>query len=494
MIKIFRPFLVLLFCLNSYINVYAQNNILSDIKYQVGTGAYVSGKTPFWMRANQYGIVPQQGPFFTLQGGVYREYDSTKRDFKQIKKFDIGYGASVVVNAAKQSQLLLPEVYAKIRYGAFEFYAGRRKEIIGLTDTLLNPGSYIWSGNALPLPKVQISIPNYTSIIGKGLISIKGAYAHGWFGNQAYTDGYYLHQKWLYGKVGRDSWKFNFYGGINHQVQWGGYAEAQKDNTFSTKNGYFSADPFVYLNVVLPIAWRIPNDGTYTDFETQNRFGNHLGSVDFGVSMKTAFANISFYRQIPYEDGQMPEVILSMDGNYSLNFDLKEKKQLHQISFGYLDTRRQAGELTKFARWVGKKETHFGEFQNYFNHGQYIEGWSYQGNGIGTPLIIPNKDLKENAQFFPDRIFTVDNRVQAYSIAATGKLGNYGYLFKSSLITSLGTPSFVREKSLKQFSSLLALNIPLEKLKLDSKINIAFDSGELYGNNIGISFFIVKKW
>ncbi len=493
MIRILLPTFITLFLLNSCFNVNAQD-VLSGIQYRLGAGAYLSEKTPFWIRSNQYGLVPLQGPFITLQASASKEYDSTKAEFHKLRKFGFGYGAQLGINAGKKSQILLPEVYAKIRYGVFEIYGGRRKEIIGLVDTTLNAGSYIWSGNALPIPKIQISVPNYTSIIGHGLIAIKGAFSHGWFGKQAYTEGYYLHQKWLYGKIGRESWKFNFFAGINHQVQWGGYSEILKNDNISTKNGYFSADPFVYLNVILPIAWRIPTNGMYTPFETLNRFGNHLGSVDLGFSLKTSFADISFYRQSPYEDGQMPEVFLSMDGNYSLSFDLKNKKGLSKINFGYLDTRRQGGEITEFAKWLGKKETHYGEVQNYLNHSQYIEGWSYQNNGIGTPLIIPGSDLVKDTQNPNYRLFSFDNDIQAYYIAATGKIAKYSYMIKSSLTNSMGMFYVRRDKNLKQFSGLVSVNVPLSKLRLDSKFNIAFDAGKLYGNNIGISFFILKKW
>lgn len=493
MIKTLCTALFILFFISSWVNIYAQN-ILSGIQYQLGGGAYLSQKTPFWMRANQYGLIPLEAPFITLQASASKEYDSTKTAFQKIRKFDIGYGAQLGINASKQSQILLPEAYLKIRYGAFEIYGGRRKEIIGLVDTTLSAGSYIWSGNALPLPKIQIAISNYTSIIGHGLISIKGAYAHGWFGKQTYTEGYYLHQKWIYGKIGRDSWKVNIYGGINHQVQWGGYSETLKNDNVSTKSGFFSADPFVYLNVVLPIAWRMPSDDTYTLFETLNRFGNHLGSIDLGFSIKMPFSDITFYRQSPYEDGQIPEVFLSMDGNYTLSFDLKNEEIVKKISLGYLDTRRQGGQITKFAEWIGKKETHYGEVQNYLNHSQYFEGWSYNGNGIGTPLIVPDKDLSEDAQRLGYQLFTADNTMQAYYIAATGKIKKINYTIKSSLISSKGIFYLERENSLKQFSSLVSFNIPLEKLKLESRFNFAFDAGQLYGNNIGISFFILKKW
>ena len=75
----------------------------------------------------------------------YRVTDSTGYR----PKFDWGYGLNTVVNVGSENQLILPEAYVKGRLGAFELYVGRRKEIIGLVDTLLTSGSYIWSGNTL---------------------------------------------------------------------------------------------------------------------------------------------------------------------------------------------------------------------------------------------------------------------------------------------------------------------------------------------------------
>lgn len=491
MIKTLWTTLGILFFLSSCINA---QHIFSGIRYQLGGGAYISGKTPYWLYANQYGLVPGEGPFVTLQASISKEYDSTKTELQSIKKIGFGYGAQLAINAGKQSQILLPEAYLKLRYGAFELYAGRRKETVGLIDTTLSAGSYIWSGNALPMPKIQISIPNYVSVVGHGIISLKGAYAHGWFGKQDYTEKYYLHQKWLYGKIGRDSWKFNFYGGINHQVQWGGYSEILKNDNFSSRNGYFSADPFVYLSVIIPIGWSIPPNKKYTSYETLNRFGNHLGSIDLGFSIKTKLADIYFYRQVPYEDGQMPEVILSLDGNYSLSFDLKNKKRLHRVNFGYVDTRRQGGELSKFARLLGKKETHHGEFQNYLNHGQYRDGWSYQENGIGTPFILSNRILSKDIKLDNYNFFTLDNRIRAYYWAFSGAIKKYNYNFRTSFMSSSGTFGTSRDKGFNQFSSSIFVDFPLSKLNLNSRFNLAFDVGELYGNNVGVSFFIIKKW
>lgn len=491
MIKTLLPTLFILFYLNSCFNVYAQS-IFSGTRYQLGTGAYISGKTPFWMRANQYGLVPLEGPFVTIHGSIAKDYDSTKKEFQKIKKFGFGYGAQLAINAGKQSQVLLPEAYLKIRWKAFEFYAGRRKEIVGLVDTTLGAGSYIWSGNALPMPKIQIAVPNYTSIIGHGLISIKGAYAHGWFGKQQYTEGYYLHQKWLYGKIGRDSWKVNVYGGINHQVQWGGYSETLKYDEYSSRNGYFSSDLFTYQNVVIPFYWKVPIS-RYNKYEIENRFGNHLGSFDLGITLRLRSTKLLFFRQVPYEDGQFPETFLSMDGNYSFSIETSQK-EYSKISISYLDTRRQGEELSQFARFIGKRETHFGEVQNYFNHGQYIDGWSYNGAGIGTPFIVPSNNLIAKNQTRDYSFFSMDNRVQAYNISFAGQIASVPYKFQSSFLRSIGRYGLIRIPALNQYYGLFSIDIPFKKLDLSSKIRFAFDIGNIIGNNAGINFLLVKKW
>ena len=212
-----------IFFLLTTFNLFAQSNeIKREIKYTAEAGTIVStnGETPFWLRANQYGTVPNQSPIFTLRGSVSSDYKKaiTKEDQYKLSKFDWGYGLNIVGNVGKENQFLIPEAYVKVKYGVFEIYAGRRREIFGLVDSTLSSGSYIWSGNALPMPKIQISTPNFVPLgFTKGFLSFKGNYAHGWFENSR-TDvkDFYLHQKSLYFKLGRPDWKFHFYGGFNH--------------------------------------------------------------------------------------------------------------------------------------------------------------------------------------------------------------------------------------------------------------------------------------
>ena len=73
------------------------------------------------------------------------------------------------------------------------------------------------------MPKIQIEIPDYQPL-GKNnpWLAFKGNYAHSWFGTNKFAYGYYLHQKSVYVRIGRQSSSVKLYGGFNHQVQWGG--------------------------------------------------------------------------------------------------------------------------------------------------------------------------------------------------------------------------------------------------------------------------------
>ena len=219
-------FIISSICLESG-QLHAQSAVLrSPNQYQVEAGTYLStsGQTPFWLRANQYGSVPYYTPSATLRAGLSSEYDTSRH------RFDLGYGIDVIANGVNYpgnlpptSPVILQQAYVKARFGIFEAYAGRRREIFGLVDTLLTSGSYSWSGNALPIPKIQISIPRFTPIkFTKGWVAVMGTFAHGWMGAAPYVQHAFLHQKSLFFRLGKAQSTFRAYGGINHDVVWGG--------------------------------------------------------------------------------------------------------------------------------------------------------------------------------------------------------------------------------------------------------------------------------
>ncbi|WP_460675131.1 capsule assembly Wzi family protein [Larkinella ripae] len=462
-------------------------------------GFYAPGKqTPFWLRTNQHGIVPNTLPYATLRAGVrqdYRYYPLTditapkRRDF-----FGIGYGLELVNNFGAQAKnsILLPEAYVKIRAGGFEILAGRRREVVGLVDTTLSSGSYSWSGNALPMPKIQISLPNYTPIgFTKGLVAFRGNFAHGWFGNHnRKVDHSYLHQKSLYARLGKPHWPIKLYAGFNHQVQWSGTTEELPESM--AKNGQLPSRFQDYLFVVMgnSLGRLIDLDtARYSKFDRENRIGNHLGSIDLGIEYSTRNLSLLLYHQSVYEDGSLYYLTNIEDGLTGLRF-----RNLNPASSGF----RITGAVVEFLYTKSQGGSVFDDQNklrgrdNYFNHAQYRDGWSYFGRTIGTPFITPVTDTRTNLAQYG---FFNNNRVRAYHAGIQGNFAKMcGFQFKFSYSENYGTYEMPFTETARQFSSLLMLELPLDQRGLQVTFSAAADQGDLFPTRSAIYAGIRKTW
>ncbi|MFN3848499.1 MAG: capsule assembly Wzi family protein [Spirosomataceae bacterium] len=455
--------------------------LIKNPKAFVSAGVFLStsNQNPFWIRSNQYGIVPLESQVLQLRGGYKTEYDSTKNieTHKLKKKFDYAFGAELVGNIGNANQFIIPEAYFKTRLGAFEFYAGRRREIVGLVDTLLTSGSYIWSGNALPIPKIQISIPNYTSILGKGLVSIKGTFAHGWFeNNRPFTKHVKLHQKSFYGKLGRDNWKMNFYGGFNHNVQWGG------ESPFYSINGKLPDGFRNYIHVLLGTRGAITNSPENFDFDS-NRVGNHLGTIDLGVSFKFKKNTILVYRQNIYEDGSLFYLNNINDGLNGISINLSNKV-IKKLNFEFLNTFNQGGNEFKL---IDGAPPELRGSDSYFNNAQFADGWSYNFKTIGTPLILSAYELENTKNV----IFTKYNRTQAFSFSSIAELNAITFFVRLSHFTNLGSyTETVPRKTSNSFWLNLKNKVPYKNIFFTLSLNYESTSGK---KNILGTFFSANR-
>lgn len=430
-------------------------------------------QTPFLLRSNRYGLVPENANVFYLNARVSKDYDSLR------KAFDYGFAVEPHLNAGKTSQFLLPEAYVKGKWKFFELYGGRRREIVGLTDTLLTSGSYIWSGNALPLWKVQAGIPEYTPLLKSGLVAVKGAMAHGWFDNdRPVTRNVKLHQKWIYMRLGKPAWKAKVHAGFNHQVQWGG------ESPFFTVDGKLPDGwvnfPYVFFGTRNPDA-----SAPISDFDEENRIGNHLGTVDLGLDLQTGFGSLMLYRQNIYEDGSLFFLNNITDGLNGLTIALNGFPLLRRINLEYLRTTSQGGNM-----FVTGKDVP-GQLRgrdNYFNHAQYRDGWTYKGQTIGTPFI------QALYRAWSDPEYQIDNnRVEMFQWALAGILPfEVHYVLKGNHSTNRGTYQFPF-KALTQSSFLFAL----QKNNTSSsavRLELGYDRGDLLPGSVGGNISYVKSW
>ncbi len=461
---------------------------LESLQKEVEVGAFLStsGQNPFWLRSNQYGIVPLESPGVTIRGRIgteqsslnpsnlFRKKDSIDRSLNW-KGFKLDYALETVINVGQTNQILLPEAYAAVKWKAFELYAGRRRDILGLVDTTLSSGSYIWSGNALPVPKVQLSTAGYVPLIGRGFISINAGLNHGWFSDNGLVENYYLHQKWLYGKLGKG--KLQFFGGLNHQAQWGGYSEILKGVTNvrypPTIDGFLAPYPlYSYQFVLIPFLQKFKtiDQAKVPGYDGGLAIGNQLGSVDIGVTWETDDLSLFFYHQHPYDFARSIVKLNNIqDGNNGLSLALKHHPTVRKVLVEYLNTTSQGRY-----RFGKLRDSNNGEVDNYFSHGQY-RGWYYEDKIIGTPFIqVVGVDGYERTS----------NRVRAFSLAVQGVYRGISYESRYSYARSLGTYGVPTD--LKQSYLLLDLAKAI-KPNQGVRLKIAADVGKIErSNGLGI--------
>jgi len=485
---------ILLFApLLSSVNFYGQDTIRVKRKYFVESGILVSStsQTPFWLRANALGIVPNTGTNFTMRGGVIQDY-ATKNS--QPKKYNWGYGFSAVANINQKGiDFILPEAYIKAKAGIFEIWGGRRKEVIGLSDSSgIGTGPITWSNNAIPMPKIEFLTPNWVNLGFKGFFAAKISYAHGWFDN-GIVENYFLHQKSLYGRIGKANAKFKFYGGLTHNVQWGG----QKTLPDLTKE-YYSSDLPAYLSVVMPIKYKPWLNGVdlskYPAYDTGYEFGNHLGSFDFGFEMTGKNRRVFVYKQAPFEYLATNSGVTEFeDGLYGIKITNFKNEKIKEFVAEMIYTLNQSRYVSGFFKLTGLSPERWEADDNYFNHGQYSDGYVYKGNTIGTPFIFPRKEYKgrSDTDVFQDALMS---NLLTFHLGMKGTLTprKIQYQLKASYtdyyIKDLKTPS-------RQFSLGIKTLTPIKFLGGSLLVSdLGFDYGDVYANVLGMSFGVRKTW
>lgn len=468
---------------------FGQNKVLKNTRISTTTGIIVSsnGSTPILLRNLQYGTIPYKSQIVFFSGSVKKDYDSLYTIGKKLNKFGFGYEIEPHINVGKVNQFLLPQAYIKARYGAVEFYVGRKKEIQGLVDTTGTMGSYIWSGNALPLPKLDISIPKFRSITKNGLIAVKGNYAHGWFGDGDSVKNFFLHQKSFYGRLGKPNWKIKIIAGFNHQVQWGGRpAVPYKDKISNNLVTTFGNDFPTYIKAVTGIAVNRNQDGINSGINSNdalNRVGNHLGTVDIGAEISTSFAEINVYRQSIYEDGSLFYLSNISDGLSGISIKLRNNKIFQKFTFEYLDTRNQGGGV-----YLNEPPELRG-VDNYFGNSIYKDSWIYKGYILGSPLF---RLMKEQGFSFgsnnPDAISS--SRIKSINFSINYKFKML--TFKSQTIKCLDLGNYFLPQNYQKLFMLQSISFGYKSFKFSGDFNL--NLGQSTENVFGINFKATKIW
>ena len=448
-----------------------------------------SRKTPFWMQANQFGMVSPESPATSLHGMF--EYYRPIKSIKSQGKWRAGGAVEISANYALQSQFLFPQLHASLRYKNWEFFIGRKKQWVGLADSTMGSGSYSWSTNAMPIPKIQIGTARFVAIpMTNGLVSFSAFYSEGLFeNNRPITSTLKLHQKMFYLRIGKISSRIKLYGGFNHQVQWGG------KSPYQTINGQMPKGLANYFHVITGK----PGDASKVtnEFDNGNRVGNHLGTIDLGLEIETFASSYFIYRQNIYEDGSLYALSNIKDGLNGIRMKRKNSYgavfEVTEAVFEFLYTKSQGGAEFNVENYIIKR----GDFgrDNYFNNVQVRDGWSYFNRTIGSPFITPTSDTDFKWPKHADS-FTSNNRISVFHAGLKGLfLDHFAWSGKLSYSTNLGTYDVPFPKSVKQFSGIISVQRKLNVLG-GTLITGSFaaDIGQLYRPAYGAMIGIRKNF
>lgn len=450
--------------------------------------ASTTSRTPFWLRANQFGTVPIESPSALITLGATAIWG----DAKQNRKPYLKAGVEGVGNVNRSSRFILPEAYASVRLGHAELYAGRRKEINGITDTLLTSGSYAWSGNAVPITQIRIGTKDYAPLkFTQGIISFNAFFSHGWFSNTDSLKNVYLHAKSLFVRIGKPSWKVRFYGGMSHYVQWGGYSKYLGPG-YAT-NGHLASDWRAYKKALWPSKLEEQPTGGFTEFDTANRSGNHLGSIDIALELNLPSSNMLFYIQRPWDDmsgvvfGNLPDGIYGARWQNRSLSNRKNFKILH-VTAEFMTTLDQSGPDLPKGR------------DDYFVNYQYLDGWSHQRRIIGTPFFTRRGEALTKWNYLRGGYNNItvisNNRMQLIHLGAMGRFSS-GILLRGLLSYSWNYGRPARPEpvfAINQFSGLAEISIPTQWLGgLDLNASIALDAGKWLPSSLGGMITIRKK-
>jgi len=465
----------------------AQTGTLNGSIEVQGIGA-TAHNTPFWFRSNQFGSVPLPGTSASVIGAIHIDYDTMRSRL-------IDWGASLEVRGdmGEKARATLIEGYVKLRIGVFELKAGRVKEMMGLVDTALSSGALAISGNALGIPKVELSIPNYYQLPWFGdLFAFKGNFSQGWIGEFPNQYGHltshantYFHQSSLYVRMGRPEWALKLYGGFNHQVMWGDEREV-----FGP--GYNQPGWKTFLYAVVGKTWH------------NSKVGNHLGTIDMGFDYDWEDLRLSAYHQFIYDEGGLYHLANISDGlsGISLTNKYDEQRVFHwsKVLIEFLYTKNQGG-------YPSSRYSPSGD-ENYYNNYEYAQGWSYKGLGLGTPFISTRTSTRPGLPDDSSDYFN-NNRVVAFHLGLQGAVDKWYFTAKLSYSMNYGTfgtsiyghstgrlyvpPKYGIWQEVSQLSSFLEV-----KKELGGGYTVgcvgALDQGKLLNNSGGVILKISKTF
>ncbi len=477
---------------------------------------FAHGTTPLWLNANRYGLSSLEETNGYLRVSALRpaENDSARR-------WKWGYGADIAVAANYTSAFIVQQAYVELAWGHGLLSFGSKEEPMQLKNQRLSSGSQTLGINARPVPQIRLSLPDYWTVPGlKRWLHVKAHIAYGRFTDDRwqkdftsearqtaldegkngdtrrgrYCEDVLYHSKAVYLKIGNDRHlsRFSLELGVEMASQFGGksiYVNNSGELTTLKNNSGFSS----YFHALTSGGQDI------TDGEYPNEEGNHLGQTMARLNYSDDNIGASLYFDHFFED-LSGMILLDYDGygtgdqwnehvkNRYYRFPLKDfmlgievnikrTEWVKNIVFEYLITKFQSGSY--YHDRTQNISDHMAGQDNYYNHNIY-NSWQHWGQVMGNPLYLSPIYNEDGI------IYVADNRFKALHLGIDGSpLRHLDYRFLASWQAGWGTYSYPYTKRKNEFSAMIEATYHF-KNDWQACAAVAFDHGEIRGNNTGL--------
>ncbi len=200
--------------------------------------------------------------------------------------------------------------------------------------------------------------------------------------------------------------------------------------------------------------------------------------------------NLTFYLSHPWEDNSGLNWHNWPDNQLGLHIKIKnEKTFVTDFVYEFTNSRQQSIRDSIYSWDENSGKWKMNEYDNYYNHGIYQSGFTYQQQVMSSPLFFPVKMSDDIS------IGIRSNRFFAHHIGVKGNLSdNVKWKGMLTFIQHLGTYSKPYITSQKQVSGLFEVQYVNPDFPVEFGIAAGGDAGNTVRNNLGFRFSVAKRW
>lgn len=478
-------------------NVSSQNFNVDNYSYgwQIQGVTSTAGDTPFWLHSNRRNEMYRYSANGTLS--LFASGSHT---------FDSGISLSAKTDlffrGADESAIRFQQIYGQISYSAFQLTAGRKLQNFGFVHPELSMGTVDLSHNARPMMQINFSTEDFQPVpFTDRVVYYDASLAHGWKDDTEHRYGrdVLVHQKHLYLRFFSDDAPVSPRAGIKHFAHWGG------DFTHLGDDAPVKEGAQVNLQAYRDVFFSLASDSKeiLEGGGLPNRHQNHFGSYDFALVFNQDAYRVELSRQFILEDTPNARFGTPWDGLWGVTLELRNNTEtrwrddgsetnsissdfrpaIQAIHYEHINT---LDGLTRYEH--RDRERHV----NYYNHSTYRGGWTYEGRSLGNPLFIGEQGF----------IGVVNNQLVGHHLGLMGYAGPMDWRLFTTYSRNYGAGRATRKEDGNRVSKLtdrkdqwsFMMELQTETLlpSLKTTAAIAYDTGDLYPNNLGILLSI--RW